>query len=271
MGVTTVNHKMDLASRPATATRVAVILEYDGTRYHGFQLQAGVPTIQGAIEAALEKLTGERIRVIAASRTDAGVHARGQVVSFRTKSSHSPETFVNALNYYLPWDIAVKMAYRVSDSFRVRRDAVSREYSYYILNSPTRSPLSEGFSCYVGQPLDIAAINRICPALLGKHDFASFTSADGARLRSTVRTVYRAEMRREGELAVFSMVANSFLPHQVRTTIGTLLRVGLGRMSPEEFYSIIEARTPGRAGPTAPASGLCLMRVNYAHPFGEDS
>jgi len=116
-------------------TKIVLIMEYDGTHYHGFQLQGDFPTIQGETEAALWKLTGERLRVMAASRTDAGVHAKGQVVSFRTKSPLPLPAFVNGLNYYLPKDIAVKSAHRVDDSFNVRRDAISREYNYYILNS----------------------------------------------------------------------------------------------------------------------------------------
>ena len=243
------------------------IIEYDGTHYCGFQLQAGVPTIQEEIEKALRKLTGEQSRVMAASRTDTGVHAKGQAVSFRTKSSLPPQTFINGLNYYLPGDIAVKAAYRVGDSFNVRHDALSREYNYYILNSQTRSPMREGFSYLVASPLNIEAINQACQALIGEHDFASFATCDGARIKNTVRTVYRAEVEKDGELAIFKMVANSFLPHQVRNTIGALIRVGLGKMGVDEFLSITEAKTPGLAKPTAPACGLCLMRINYPEPF----
>ena len=250
-------------------TKIALIMEYDGTHYHGFQLQASLPTIQGEVEKALCKLTGEKIRVVAASRTDAGVHAKGQVVSFRTGSSHSPETFVNGLNYYLPGDIAVKAAYRVSDSFNARRSAISREYDYYILNSLTRSPMRKGFSHLVGGYLDINAMNQACQALLGEHDFASFTSGNGVGMKKTVRRVYRAEMRKDRKLVVFNMMANSFLPHQVRNTVGALIRVGLGKMTVDEFHRIIEAKKPGLAGPTAPACGLCLMRINYSSPFGE--
>lgn len=253
----------------ATTTKIVLIMEYDGTHYHGFQLQADQPTIQGETEQAIWKLTGERIRVIAASRTDAGVHAKGQVASFITRSSHSTETFVKGLNYYLPKDIAVKAAYKVKNSFDVRRDAISREYNYYILNSPTRSPLRQGFSYLVTRQLDIEAMKQACQALIGEHDFASFATCFEPRLRSTVRRVYQAEVKREGELTVFGMVANSFLPHQVRNTVGALIEVGLGKMSISEFYSIMEAKQPALAGPTVPADGLCLMRVNYPHPFEE--
>jgi len=242
-------------------------MEYNGRHYHGFQLQANQPTIQGEIEEALWKLTGERRRVMAASRTDAGVHARGQVVNFRTSSSLSPQTFINGLNYYLPRDIAVKAAYRVSDSFNVRRDALSREYSYYILNSLTRSPIWEGLSYLVSGYLDIKAMNQACQALIGEHDFTSFATCVGTSTKGAVRHAYKAEIKQDGEMTTFNMLANSFLPHQVRNTVGTLIRVGLGKMTINEFDNLIEAKEPGLAGPTAPACGLYLMRVNYPYPW----
>ena len=252
----------------ATITKMVLIMEYEGTHYYGFQLQTGLPTIQGETEKALRKLTGERMRVMAASRTDTGVHAREQVISFRTGSPLPPETLVKGLNYYLPRDIAVKAAYRVNDSFNVRHNALNREYRYYILNSPLRSPIRRGFSYQVIQPLDIDAMNQACQALIGEHDFASFASSIGD-LKNTVRRVYKAETEKDGDTVIFSIVANSFLPHQVRSTIGTLIRIGLGKMTIDEFHRIIEARKPGLAGPTAPACGLCLMKINYSTPFGE--
>jgi len=252
-----------------TTTKIVLIVEYDGTHYYGFQLQPTLPTIQGETEKALRKLTGERRRVIAASRTDAGVHAKGQTVSFRTSSSLPVPTFINGLNYYLPKDIAVKAVHRASDSFNVRRDALSREYNYYILNSRTRSPIRRDFAYPVAGYLDIEIMNQACQALIGEHDFASFTTGIKMGTKSTVRSVYRAEIERKGELAIFNMVAKSFLAHQVRNTIGALIKVGLGRMSVDEFRSIAEAKKPGLAGPTAPACGLCLMQVNYPRPLGE--
>ncbi len=271
MVITTVNPEVELVSGLATTTKIVLILEYAGTRYHGFQLQASLPTIQGEVEEALWKLTGERTRVTAASRTDVGVHARGQVVSFRSRSPHPLQTFVNGLNYYLPGDIAVKVAYRARDSLNVRRHAVSREYKYYILNSLTRSPLRGGFSYLLTGYLDIEVMNEACGALIGEHDFASFNRDIGIGLKNTARRVYRAEMKKEGELAVFDMVANSFLPHQVRNTVGALIRVGLGKMSGEEFYSIMALKKPGLAGPTAPACGLFLIQVSYPYPFGDET
>ncbi len=245
-------------------------MEYDGKHYHGFQLQATLPTIQREVEKALWELTGERTRVMTASRTDAGVHAKGQVVSFRTKSTLPPQTFVNGLNYYLSKDIAIKAAYKVDDSFNVRRDAVSREYKYYILNSLTRSPIREGFSYRVGGHLDIEVMNQACQTLIGEHDFISFASSMEIGIKNTVRRVYQAEIEKDGDFAVFNMIANSFLTHQVRNTVGTLIRVGLGRMKVNQFCSIMETKKPGQGGPTAPARGLCLMQVNYPHPFEEE-
>ena len=251
----------------ATTTKVVLVVEYDGTLYHGFQSQGDLPTIQRELETAIKELTGERIRVMAASRTDTGVHARGQVVSFRTGSGHSLETFVTGLNYYLPQDIAVKVAYRADNSFNVRREAVSREYNYSILNSPVRSPLRERFYHLVAGQMDIEAMNRAARALIGEHDFASFVNNSEAAARNTVKRVQKAEVRKDGDLVTFNIVANSFLMHQVRNTVGSLIRVGRGKMSVDEFCSILEAKKPCLAWPTAPAGGLCLMQVNYKNPF----
>ncbi len=248
-------------------TKIVLIVEYDGSGYCGFQLQANLPTIQSEIEKALLKLTGERVRVTAASRTDSGVHALGQVVSFRTKSLLTPETFASGLNHYLPRDIAVKAAHRVSDSFNVRRHALSREYNYYILNNPVRSPIKAGSCHLVTGELDILAMNQASKALVGEHDLASFATSAGAEIKNTWRRVYQAKVEKDGELVVFNMVANSFLTHQVRNTVGALIRVGLGKMTISEFHSIIEAKKPALAGATAPAHGLCLIRVNYKNHF----
>ena len=263
MAATVVSTEPEAVSLVKNITRVVLLVEYDGRHYHGFQLQEKLPTIQGEIEKALKRLTGDDIRVIAASRTDTGVHARGQVVSFRTKSSLATQAFINGLNYYLPGDIAVKAAYKADDSFNVRSHAISREYKYYILNSPTRSPIWDGYSHLVRGELDVEAMKLAAQALLGEHDFASFASNLGMEIKSTRRRVYRASVGREGEFIIFDIVANSFLPHQVRNTVGTLIRVGLGKMTLEEFHSIMEAKKIGLAGPAAPACGLCLVKVNY--------
>ena len=257
-------------SVPVAGSRIVLIVEYDGTGYHGSQLQVNAKTVQGEIEKALKKLTGERIRVKSASRTDAGVHARGQVFGFKTGSALPLKAFVEGMNHYLPQDIAVKEAHRADASLDVRRSAISREYRYYILNSPTRSPMKGGYSYRVKGELDVDAMDRACRALVGKHDFASFVTGADARKKSTVRDIHKAGVKRDGDMIVLEMVANSFLPHQVRNTVGPLIKVGQSRMTVDEFYGILEARQPGLAEPTAPARGLCLMRVNYPGPFEGD-
>jgi tRNA pseudouridine38-40 synthase len=238
------------------------VVEYDGRRYYGFQWQPGLPTIQSELEQAIRKLTRERRRVMAASRTDTGVHAKGQVVSFRTGKEYPPETYIKALNYYLPEDIAVLAAERVNEDFNVRRDAVSREYEYRILNRAVRSPLITGFAYLVTGKLDIVRMNEACALLKGTHDFSSFAASLGQK-GSMVRNVHEAVMKREGDMVLFHIAANAFLPHQVRNTVGLIVRLGQGKVTLEEFHEIMEQKTLGMAGPTAPAHGLCLIKVNY--------
>ena len=269
MVLTTTCAKAPDVSGVATSTGVALIAEYDGTRYHGSQLQANAPTIQREIEEALWRLTGERTRVKMASRTDAGVHAEGQVVCFRTRSSLPLKTFIEGLNYYLPEDIAIKASLKVDDSFDARRSAINREYKYYIWNSLTRSPTRRGFSCRVAGELDIEAMNQACQCLIGGHDFASFVSRTLVRGKSTERDVHIAEVEKSGNMIVFTMAANSFLPHQVRNTAGALIKVGLGKMTVAEFNDMVQAKSPGLAGPMAPACGLCLTQIYYPSPLGE--
>ena len=248
-------------------SKFILLVEYDGTQYHGFQWQVGLPTIQSELEQAIRRFCGQSSRVMAASRTDAGVHAKGQVVSFWAKSTLSTMTLVRALNYYLPRDIAVKAAYSASDDFNVRRDALSREYNYYILNSNTRSPFSQRFAMFVPKMLDVEVMNEACQLIQGEHDFASFASSlDDSR--STLRSVYEAGTEKKRDFTVFRIVANSFLPHQVRSTVGLLIRLGLGKIGIEVFRDIMEARSLGLAGPLSPACGLCLEKVNYPEPLG---
>jgi tRNA pseudouridine38-40 synthase len=247
-------------------SKFILLIEYDGTQYYGFQWQVGLPTIQSELEQAIRQFCGQSSRVMAASRTDAGVHAKGQVVSFWAKSTLDTMTLIRALNYYLPRDIAVKAAYRASGDFNVRRDALSREYRYYILNSNTRSPFSRRFALFVPKMLDIQAINEACQLIQGEHDFVSFASSlDGSK--STLRNVYEAGIEKKGDFTVFRIVANSFLPHQVRSTIGLLIRLGLGKIGIDDFRDIMEARNLGLAGPVSPACGLCLEKVNYPKPL----
>jgi tRNA pseudouridine38-40 synthase len=249
------------------SSKFILLIEYDGTQYHGFQWQVGLPTIQNELEQAIKRFCGQSSRVIAASRTDTGVHAKGQVVSFWAKSTLDTMALIKGLNYFLPRDIAVKAAYRAGTDFSVRRDALSREYHYYILNSSTRSPFSQRFALFIPKILDIQAMNEACQLIRGEHDFASFASSLDDN-RSTLRDVYEAGIGKKGDFTVFRIVANSFLPHQVRSTVGLLIRLGLGKIGIDDFRDIMEAKSVGLAGPLSPACGLCLKKVNYPKPLG---
>ena len=236
-------------------------MEYDGTRYHGSQYQSNAMSIQGETESALQKITREEIRVSMASRTDAGVHAKGQVVSFKSKASFPPKTWVEAMNHYLPKDISIRAAYEVDGGFDVRRHALCREYRYHILNRRTPSPLWRHFSESVPQPLDVEAMNAACAVLVGERDFAPFAPATYTCY--TRRQAFSAEVGRTGDLVTFDIWANSFLPHQVRNTVGGLIKVGLHKMTAETFREMASSGKAGTIGPTAPARGLCLMNIKY--------
>jgi tRNA pseudouridine38-40 synthase len=250
--------------------KIVLVVEYDGTRYCGFQYQDNDPTIQDEIEKAIKKLSGEDLRIMGASRTDSGVHAKGQVVCFRTGSRLGPEVFLRGLNHFLPPDIAVRESYQVNIDFNVQREAVRRSYHYLITNDAIRSPLKLRYSHQVIGKLDLERMNEACQVLLGEHDLASFvTDIAESDIKSTLRTIFDARVDGQKELVTFSIEANSFLPHQVRNTVGTLIRVGLRKIGLDDFKRIMEARKPGLAGPTAPAQGLYLMQVNYPRPLGE--
>lgn len=247
--------------------KIALVVEYNGKRYHGFEWQKDLPTIQSKLEEAIHRTTGERRRVIAASRTDAGVHAKGQVVSFWTDSRLSVQTIQRALNARLPDDIAVLSAHRIPERFSIRSDAVSRQYNYYILNRPYRSPLLLDFTYFVAQRLDTETMNEACSLLVGRHDLSSFVTS-WEKDTSPVRTIFEARMERYGDIIDFKIVANSFHIHQVRNTVGLLIRLGLGKLTLSEFKLIMETKKPGLAGPTAPSKGLCLTKIDYKQTLG---
>ncbi len=253
----------------AGISRIALVIEYNGRRYAGSQMQSDVATVQSELQDALLALTGEDIRVSMAGRTDAGVHAYGQVASFITSSSLPIHTFISGMNHFLPDDISVKSAKAVEESFDPRRHASKREYEYCILNSNTRSALWKGRAYQVSGHIDACAMDRACKLLLGEHDFASFTPALDDIEKTTVRHMYDAGTRRAGNMVVVKLVASAFLAHQVRNTVGALIRVGQGKMTQEEFQAIISVREFGLAGPSAPACGLYLNKVYYSNSLEE--
>jgi len=246
-----------------STTRLLAIVEYDGGRYAGSQWQPNVPTIQDELEKALFRLFGKATRVDMSGRTDAGVHARGQVVAFNTLASMSEKAIEKGLNYFLPEDIAVKSVKTAWLGFDPRRHATCREYEYLVNNSPSRSPLWKGRALRVPRELDVELMHQASQVLLGEHDFASFTTGERDSEKATVRYVSHVSVRRDEELVTFRMIANSFLLHQVRNTVGALLRVGLGKMTPEGFKCIMNNCEYGLAGPTVPGYALYLNKVSY--------
>ncbi|MGI6284213.1 tRNA pseudouridine(38-40) synthase TruA [Neomoorella humiferrea] len=241
-----------------------ITLAYDGTNYAGWQVQPEVhgPTVQGVVAAAIEKLTGERVCPAAAGRTDAGVHARGQVISFTTSSRIPVERWPAALNSVLPEDIAALKAEAVPPEFHARYSARWKWYRYSIYNHTVPDVFSRRYCWQVRYPLDFDAMADAARYFIGYHDFRSFCAA-GSPVRRFEREVLEARLHRRGWFIFFDVVANGFLYHMVRIMVGTLVEVGRGKLSPDDIPGIIQSRSREKAGPTAPAQGLCLERVAY--------
>lgn len=243
--------------------RYALIVEYDGTRYSGFQYQNNANSIQEEIETAIARFTGEAVRVKAAGRTDAGVHALGQVVAFDTDTVHPAEVVVRALNSHLPNDIAVKSSCAVSDAFDPRRRAVSRTYVYTIDCGRTRSPLRRRTSYHLGRRLAVDRMTAAAELLEGVHDFAQFAGRLERADASTVREVHSIEIRECGEAVRIEVIGNAFLPHQVRRMAGSLVDAGLGKLTTEHICQMLEGRPSGVTARALPPHGLCLVSIQY--------
>jgi tRNA pseudouridine38-40 synthase len=242
--------------------RFKLTLQYDGTNYSGWQVQPNGCTIQGVLEDALQRLFGEPARVAAAGRTDAGVHAAGQVVTFTSARQRSPDTVRRALNALTPRDLSVTAVEVVADTFDPRRDACGRVYDYRIWNSATASPFWRLYAWHVRPALDLAAMQRAAATLLGEHDFSSFRAAD-CDADHPLRRVLRSDFTQHGPLLVYTVEATAFLRHMVRNVIGTLVEVGQGRRQGDDIPALLDARDRTLAGATAPAHGLCLRLVKY--------
>ena len=242
---------------------IKLTIEYDGTNYQGWQVQPKGPTIQGMIEEKLALLTGETIPLIGSGRTDAGVHALGQIAHFKTKSKMDIRSIQRALNSLLPPDIVIQRAEEVEEDFHARKHSKSKIYEYQILNRNLRSVFHRGHAWHIPQELDLKEMKKATQKLMGEHDFSSFRSV-GSPTRTAVRRVIRAEWRKSRDgLLRFEIEANGFLKQMVRAIIGTLVEVGKGKISSEEFQRILDSKDRKRAGPTAPAHGLFLKEVKY--------
>lgn len=240
---------------------LCAVVAYDGTDFNGYQFQVGQRTVQGTIEAALTQITQHRVRVTAAGRTDSGVHALGQVIAFRTRWAHSIESLQRGLNALLPSDVAVLALSEAQEGFHPRFDAQSRVYRYTIWNDPVRNPLLSRCAHWVAQPLNVEAMNQASRHLVGEHDFATFGQPPQGT--QTVRRVMRAAWTQNMHTLYFETEANAFLYRMVRSVVGTLLKVGRGEWSVDDFAARFAAADRSLSGPAAPAHGLCLLAVNY--------
>ena len=240
-----------------------ITLSYDGRRYHGWQIQQNALTVQEVFQAALEKVTGGGEDIKACSRTDTGVHAREFCVSLQTQSPIAPQRLPQALNHYLPPDIAVKACQEVPLDFHARYSCQGKAYSYEIWNHPVRDPFLDGRALHYWYPLDAGLLDRAAQHYVGRHDFTSFCTLDRREMGDLARTVTHAGVERRGDLVVFTVAADGFLYNMVRIMVGTLLRVQQGKLRPEDIPGVIAAKDRRAAGPTAPACGLYLQRVFY--------
>jgi len=244
-------------------TNYKLLLEYDGSGYHGWQRQRGVLTIQEVVETQLAVMTCEPVTLIGAGRTDAGVHACGQVAHFLTSTGIPARRLLEGLNSLLPEDIVALDLAPVPRDFHARYRARSKLYEYRIHNGPGRVALGRQYVWHIGQPLNWDLVEKSLRSLEGKHDFASFQAA-GSGARTTERTVLStAVVAHPDHIWSIRIAADGFLRHMVRTIVGTLVEVGRGKLGVEEFVALVAARDRKRAGMTAPARGLCLVEVQY--------
>ncbi|MHB1394248.1 MAG: tRNA pseudouridine(38-40) synthase TruA [Clostridia bacterium] len=243
---------------------IKLIIEYDGTNYCGWQVQENGPTIQGSLEMALFAVTGEKVTVNGSGRTDAGVHARGQVANFMTDSTIPGDKFAYVLNNKLPREIVIKESVETSIDFHARFSAIGKKYSYLIYNSKFPSALLRNYAYHVNycERLDIGRIEKAASAFIGTYDFSGFM-ATGSKVSDTVRTIYELSIEKEKDLLRFNYKGNGFLYNMVRIITGTLLYAGIGKIDPEDIRNIIMSADRDGAGITAPACGLYLEEVYY--------
>lgn len=242
---------------------IKMIIEYDGSRYLGWQrLGDSDKTIQGKLEAVISQMLGQSIEIIGSGRTDAGVHARGQVANFKTDSLMSIDEMQSYINHYLPQDIVVKEIFEVDDRFHSRYKAKGKKYIYYVWNDVVPSAFDRKYSYYFPQGLDMAKMEEACQALVGTHDFIGFSSLKKSK-KSTVRTIDEISIRRDGSMLTFTFVGDGFLYNMIRIIMGTLLDIGTGKMELSDIQSIFENKSRSEAGITVPPHGLFLEEVYY--------
>jgi tRNA pseudouridine38-40 synthase len=255
-------HIMNKLPTPSNSVNLKLIVEYDGTDFHGFQIQPEVRTVQGVLQTVLSRITNAPVKLTTAARTDAGVHARGQVVHFHTVSKLNGGKIHKGANALLPPDVAIRSIETVPDDFHARFSAVSRTYVYCIDNTVIRSPFRRRFALHVPDRLDENIMMEAAREMIGERDFSSFRGAQDAS-RHSIRRLIRTWCEREDDQIRLYFEANAFLQHMIRNIVGTLLMVGRGKMSIEQFSMILAACDRCKAGPTIRPDGLCLLEVRY--------
>ena len=242
--------------------RIALIIEYDGTNYVGWQVQPNGIAVQQAIGDAFEKLIGKRPVLHASGRTDSGVHARAQVAHFDTECGIPADKFCYALNTRLPDDIRIKASLEVPADFHARFDVKEKHYVYTINNAPHASAFTRNTALHIHYPIDLNRLNEAASLFLGEHDFNAFRST-GSKAATTVRTIYASEWTKEGQMLKYHVAGSGFLYNMVRIMVGTMIRIGQGFEEPETIAEALNAAERSFAGDTAPAHGLMLYRVKY--------
>jgi tRNA pseudouridine38-40 synthase len=240
-----------------------ITIEYDGSAFHGWQRQAVGRTIQGEIETALATMTGDRISVTGSGRTDAGVHALNQTANFRCATMLSPEVFLKGLNSLLPKDIVITSCESAPDQFHARYDVKSKTYHYKILNRPLPAAVYRQYAWHIRKKLDLNAMQDALSCIAGRHDFKAFEGSGSPRTDSIRRIMTIDLLRTDGEYLVLTIEGDGFLRFMVRNIVGTIVDVGLGKITPEDFKQILASKNRNLAGITAPAHGLFLVDVKY--------
>lgn len=238
-------------------------IEYDGSAYHGWQRQSTEPTIQGEIEKALMTMTGKNVTLTGSGRTDAGVHAHGQAANFICDTTLTPEVFQRGLNSLLPADIVVAACTTVPETFNARHDARSKTYHYRILNRRRPAAIGRQYAWHVYRPLDLEAMHLACRHIIGRHDFKAFEGAGSPRAHTTRRVIHADLVEKDEGNLIFEIEGNGFLKFMVRNIVGTLVDVGLAKITADDFKRILLSKDRKLAGVTAPAHGLFLMQVTY--------
>ena len=245
------------------AKNFKLLIEYDGSHYHGWQRQKGDRSIQGEIEAALETITAGRVTLIGSGRTDAGVHALGQVANFQCDTGLEPAALMNALNSLLANDIVIMACDPVHASFHARYDVRSKVYQYRILNRALPAAIGRQYAWFIRKTLNPEAMRAALTHIIGRHDFRAFEGTGSVR-QHTIRHVFSAELtEQQGRFLIFQIEADGFLRYMVRNIVGTLVDVGLEKLNPHDFKRILDSKDRSQAGATAPAHGLTLIKVNY--------